>query len=188
VVSLTATTDADHKGAQAAFPPVGDIVLHDTNRTIYEALVNLRKCSTFFVGLFETGEAVFGTTSAIPDKGYVGFRRVNGGDVLFVVHKTGVTEQTVSVIPAADLSTPTGSNAAADEPYKLGFAVNGHRTIDICVNGVIKAAEQATLAVSSATLPATVLTRVVAALRGATADESAVRLDIDWQASYAENA
>lgn len=177
--SLIATTAADHRGAQVYIPTLGSFTNDANGQLIFQADVNLFQCSTFFIGLMETGGTVFDASSALPtDLDYMGFYRLDGGVVSFVSNfdsGTDVTD-TVTVLAADYYHKET---AGESEPTRLGFAVSNDKLRRLVVDDV--AYKSAIDAFTNTALPAATigLSPVFAAARGATQDETAVRLDVD---------
>lgn len=194
VANLAATTGTDWIGVQAfkseaddqgenvvlpthATDPRGTVVFE--TRVFLDATLN----DTYFIGLVEPEQGatdVLGATGVPSDAiDYIGFYRLDGGDLQFIVRNdnAGVTavEYNVDVVAAADIPDVAW--------VKLGFRVNADNQVEIYVDEVKKVKTSDTVAdivVPSTALPIENLTRAYVTLRGATGDLAAVSLPIDW--------
>lgn len=179
IASLVATTGADHRGAQVEFDTVGSFLNDANGELIVQFDVNLFRCSTFFLGLFETGATVFDASSALPTNiDFMGFYRLNGGAVNFVSNFDAGTDVTDTVeVLASDYYHAEA--AGESEPTRLGFAVSNDKLRRLVVDDV--AYKAAVDAYTNTALPSTSinLLPVIAIARGASQDETDVRLDVD---------
>lgn len=197
-VRASATTGADLRGIQVNFPEIGDVTLKSGKPTCFEASINLRKGSNYFVGYGESAAAIMSDSVTMANKDFIGFRRLEAsslsGPLVFVTHKTGVTEQTTTILTAAQLSalatglvgTSTASGAEIDLPINLGFSVNASGVQSVSVNGVNYPAAVAAINLANATtacLPTLMMTRTICVGRASNAtdgDEATVALEMDW--------
>lgn len=201
-VRASATTGADLRGIQVNFPEIGDLTLKADKTTRVEFSVNLRKGSNYFVGCGESAAAIMSDSVTMADKDFIGFRRLEAssvaGPLVFVTHKTGVTEQTSTLLTAAQIAalatagvgTSTASGAEIDLPLNLGFAVNANGIQAISVNGVNYPAAVAAINTANATtncLPTLMMTRTICVGRASNAtngDEATVAMELDWIESF----
>ncbi len=188
VVDLVATTD-DLEGVKAhAGESVsqGENIPLSTHRTaasvrgtvVFEAQVylDLSANDTMFVGLAEPQDIWDDDNTFSDDIDYVGFYRLDAGDLEFVVRSDNnagtATETTVNVVAAADITE--------DDWVKLGFRVNDNQTIEIFIDGVLVPATSdsgnALISITVANLPVDSLTRTLAVARGTTANNATVSL------------
>lgn len=200
-VRASAVTAADARGIQVSFPEIGDLTLK-TKTTVVEFSVNLRKGSSWFIGLGENASAIMSDSVTMADKDFIGFRRLEAsslaGPLKFVTHLKGVTEQAVTLLTAAQVAalatggvgTSTASAAEIDLPVNLAFSVNSGGIVAISVNGVPYPAAVTTLNTANATtavIPTLMMTRTICVGRSANAtdgDENPVAIEVDWIESY----
>lgn len=193
-VRASAATAADNRGIQVSFPEVGDLTPTANKAIRVEYSLNLRKGSDWFVGLGESATAIMTASDTMADKDFIGFRRLGGG-LTFVTHKTGVTEQSVTILTEAQLdllatglsSSSLASAAEVDLPLNIGFAFQLGSIISIGVNGVSYPASVTTLNAANATtacIPTKTMTRTICVGRDDTDDEATVALEIDWLESF----
>lgn len=160
-----------------ATDPRGTVVYE--TRVFLDATLN----DTFFIGLAEpdmAATALLGATGVLTDAAdYIGFYRLDGGDLQFVVRNdnAGVTavEYNVDVVAAADIPDVAW--------VKLGFRVNADNQVEVYVDEVKKVKTSDTVAdivVPSTALPIENLTRKLVVLRGATGDNDPVEIESDW--------
>lgn len=201
-VRASAVTAADLRGIQVNFPEIGDLTLKASKNTAVEFSVNLRKGSSWFVGCGESAAAIMTDSITMANKDFIGFRRLEAssvaGPLVFVTHKTGVTEQTATILTAAQLAamatagvgTSTSTGAEIDLPINLGFSVNSGGLVSISVNGVNYPAAVTTINTahaSTACLPTLMMTRTICVGRSSNAtdgDENPVAIEIDWIESF----
>ena len=199
VFSLAATTGADYRGVKMqagslAAGGTGEGITLPTATTdnksdvIFETRVYLNVSAggndTLFAGLAEHVATVkmLGAASALPDDcDYIGFYRVDAGDLQFVVRNDNAggvaVEYNVDVLSAATIAS-----SYEDAWVKLGFRVNGDSTVEIYIDGVkvkLTSDTSAKIAVTSTSLPEEALCRTVSVGRGATADNGTVGVLID---------
>lgn len=197
VLQVSGTTGTDLQGVQAsagetatqgenivlpshASDPKGDVVCEG------RFYLNDQANDTFFIGLAEPSGAA--NTLLLNDNtlslalDYIGFYRIDGGAINFVVRNdndggTAVSESH-EIISAA--------NSTEDDWASLGFRVNADKSVEIWVDGTrVKVDTSGTkIAVSDTALPIENLTRVFAACRGATNDNAAVSLQADFFDCY----
>lgn len=200
-VRASGATAADLRGIQVNFPEIGDMTLKTRNLAV-EYSINLRKGSNYFVGLGESASAIMSDSVTMADKDFIGFRRLEAsslaGPLVFVTHKTGVTEQTTTLLTAAQLAalatlgvgTSTASGAEIDLPINLGFSVNSSGVMAISVNGVNYPAAVAAINAahaSTACLPTLMMTRTICVGRASNVtngDEATVAIELDWIESF----
>ena len=189
---LGGTSGADYVGVKmqaASTAALGEAVVLPTATTdsksdvIFEARVYLDLASndTLFVGLAEPVATVkfLGAASALPDDSdYIGFYRVNAGDLQFVVRNDNAAgtavEYNVDVQAAADIT-----NAGY---VKLGFRVSGGQVTEVYIDGakVVNASDTGTkIAVTTTSLPIEPLCRTVSVGRGETANNATVECLVD---------
>lgn len=194
VRTIAATTGTAHygavatrSGALAADSATGlNVVLPShaskaRGRYVFETRIDLPRTAAWFIGCSIESDGFFGTSSALPDAGYIGFYKTNNGDLVFAcksVASTGVADS-VTVIPSASLSTVIGATGY----LKLGFAVNVDKTVDICVNGVPYLTAASGL--DPAALPVGDLQVKLAVGRGGGSDGS-VSAPVDFVADFIE--
>lgn len=177
VYSLVATTSADHRGAQVQVPGLGSFDPTNDNIVAVEFVVDLFRCSTFFIGLSGNTTSFFDASSVPPDDvDYIGFYRLNGGATSFVVHN----EESTDVDDSAELVSASywqAEAAGASTPARLGFKFNSSKVFAITVDGVPYKTDA--LSLGNTACPEAPLTLTLAIARGADVDEADVRLDID---------
>lgn len=179
---LTATTGADHRGVQVLLPAIGSFQPADGRVICIEFGLDLRLCSTFFIGFIEDGATVFSAASALPtDKDYIGLYRVDGGVVKLVTHKEASTDVDDEVqILAADYYHK--ESTAQTEETRIGIKIVGLDSIYVVIDE--QGYRSATETLSGLAIPDAVLTPALAAARGATQDEATVVIDADYYAAY----
>ena len=183
--SVAATSGTDHQGIKAQAGPsasVSEGIVLPTHPTlgkaevVFEAIVelNVAKNDTLFVGLAEQDSAILSTTS-VPndDLDYIGFYRLDSGDLQFIVRNDNAggtaVEYNVDVVAAADVPD------AAD--VKLGFRVDASGKVTITIDGVkVKVTSDTGVAINVPTtaLPIEALSRTLLAARGETADNGTI--------------
>lgn len=179
--TLSATTGTAHFGIEAhrgvARANEGTILAGNGQRIVHEVLLSLPSADAYFVGLSESGALLFdATTGLVATQDYIGFFRSAGGDLTFVTatDNAGGTAVADSVVVLAAASAPTGVS-------KLGFAINGDGTVDICVDGVLYPV--AAKAINSLALPIEIITQKFMVGRGGGASAT-VSLPLDWVATF----
>lgn len=179
---LTATTAADDRGVQVFLPAIGSFQPAAGRVICLELGLDLRLCSTFFIGLMEDGATVFDAASLLPtNKDYIGFYRFDGGAVKLVAHKEAGTDIDDEVeILAADYYHKEAT--AQDEETRIGLKVVGLSKVYAVIDE--KGYLSKTDTISSTAIPDGVLTPVLAAARGETQDEATVVIDGDYYAAY----
>lgn len=200
-VRASATTGADLRGIQVNFPEIGDLT-PKVKTTAVEFSVNTRKGANYFVGLGENAAAIMSDSVTMADKDFIGFRRLEAssvaGPLVFVTHKTGVTEQTATILTAAQLAalatagvgTSTASGAEIDLPLNLGFSFSSAGLVSISVNGINYPAAVNTINTahaSTACIPTLMMTRSICVGRASNAtngDEATVAMELDWIESF----
>jgi hypothetical protein len=194
-----ATTDTDHEGikmqggasasiSEGIVLPTHATAAKRSNSVYFEARVymDLDANDTMIVGLFEpdTVGGVLGATSLLlDDVDYIGFYRVDAGDLQFVVRNDNAGGTAVEY--NVDVLSSTTIAASYDDTWvKLGFRVNSDSTCQIYIDGVeVKYSSETTpvkIAVTSTSLPEVELSRTLVAARGATADNGTVAIKCDW--------
>jgi hypothetical protein len=179
---LTATTAADDRGAQVFLPAIGSFQPAGGRTIVLDLGLDLRLCSTFFIGLMEDGATVLAADSTLPtDKDYIGFYRFDGGVVKFVSHKEGSPD----VDDEVDLLAATyyhKEQTAQDEITRIGLRISGLDKVRAAIDNVGFRSLMDTISASS--IPDGVLTPVLAIARGETQDEATVVLDADYYGVY----
>lgn len=199
VASLAATAGADYRGVKIQAGSLiagatGEGITLPTATTdsksecIFECRVKLDISAggndTLFAGLAEHTATVktLGAASALPDDSdYIGFYRVDAGDLQFVVRNDNAggtaVEYNVDVLAAATIAA-----SYEDAWVKLGFRVNADSSVEIYIDGAKVTKETAgstKIAVTTTSLPEEALCRTVSVGRGATADNATVGVLID---------
>lgn len=204
--SLSAATDTDHEGVKmqgGLSATVGEGIVLPTHATaatargdvIFEwrGLLDKDTMDTYVIGLFEQAAVagVLGATSLLLDTvDYIGFYRIDRGDLQFVVRNDNAggtaVEYNVDVLSAATLLADYEG-----EMTKLGFRVNADSTCEIYINGTrIWYSSEATpvkIAVTATSLPEVALSRTMGVARGATGDNDPCTVVTDWVDCYVQN-
>ena len=204
--TLSAVTNVDHEGVKmqaGSSATVGEGITLPTHATaatrrgdvIFETRVYLDKdtTDTFAIGLFEQAAVagVLGNTSLLLDTvDYIGFYRVDRGDLQFVVRNDNAggtaVEYNVDVMSAATLLADYEG-----EWIKLGFRVNADSTCEIFIDGAqVKYSSETTpvkIAVTSTSLPEVLLSRTALVARGVTGDNDPVSIKLDWIDCFVQN-
>jgi hypothetical protein len=179
---LTATTAADHRGVQVLLPAIGSFQPAAGRTIVLDLGLDLRLCSTFFIGLIEDGATIFDASSVLPtNKDYIGFYRLDGGVVKFVSHKEGSPD----VDDEVDLLAATyyhAESTAQDEITRIGLRISGLDKVRASIDNVGFRALMDTI--SGTSIPDGVLTPAFAIARGETQDEATVVLDADYYGVY----
>ena len=182
-VLLTAATDTDHECVKAQAGPTAAIsegivlptaAADGKAEVVFEALVELSTTlnPTLFVGLCEQDAAVLSTTS-VPndDLDYIGFYRLDNGDLQFIVRNDNAAgtavEYNIDVVASADVPSSGVT--------KLGFRVNYDNKVEIYIDGakVSKTSDTGVAVnVPSTALPIEQLARTLLVGRGAAADNA----------------
>ena len=194
---LGGTAGADYVGVKmqaASTVALGEGIVLPTATTgsksdvFFEARVYLDLSSndTLFVGLAEPAATVLflAAASALPDNSdYIGFYRVDGGDLQFVVRNDNAggtaVEYNVDVQAAADVTE--------DDYVKLGFRVTSGQVTEIYVDGtrvVNETAGSTKIAVTTTSLPIEPLCRTVSVGRGTTLNNATVECLVDHIECY----
>jgi len=179
---LTATTGADDRGVQVLLPAIGSFQPAAGRTIVLDLGLDLRLCSTFFIGLMEDGATVFDAASALPtNKDYIGFYRFDGGVVKLVSHKEGSpdVDDEVEVLAATYYHKET---TAQDEVTRLGLKISGLDRVTAAIDNV--GLWQKTQNISGTSIPDGVLTPCLAIARGETQDEATVVLDADYYGAF----
>lgn len=189
VCVLSATTGTNFMGVQVqageSTTQGENIVLpsHPTlakGTVIFETRIyaDVQANDNLFIGLHEVDAAVLSTTATLAaDVDYIGFYRIDGGDLQFRVRNDNnggtAVEYNVNVVAAADMPEDTN--------VKLGFRVNYDNQVEICVDGTIikRDTAGANIRVPANALPIEVLTRTMAVSRGATNGNATVAVACD---------
>ena len=180
---LTATTDTDHKGVQVLLPDIGSFQPAAGRQIVVDFGVNLRLCSTFFIGLVEDGITILSASSALPtNKDFIGFYRLNGGAVQFLNHKEDSPDVDDSISALLAATYYHKESTAQDEVTRLGFKIDRLNRVYIAVDNVGYESDANTL--SSSSIPDAALTPGIAIARGADQDEASVVLDVDYIAAF----
>ena len=199
VISLTGVTGTDWEGSQAQAGEAstqGESIPLPTHSTdgrgtvVFEwrGLVNDTEADTFFIGLAEpdmAATALLGATGVLTDAAdYIGFYRLDSGDLQFVVRNdnNGGTAVEYEIDVLADADMP-----AAEAELKLSFRVNSDNSVEIYVDEVrvLKTSDtSADVDVPSTALPIEYLTRKLVVLRGAAGDNDPVNLETDYIDCY----
>lgn len=188
---LTAATNTDWEGAQVQAGEAtaqGESIVLPTHSTgpkgevVFEASVALLDSTndTFFVGFAEPGmsaTALLSATGVLTDAAdYIGFYRLDSGDLQFVVRNDNsggtAVEYNVDVVADADLPDNTW--------VKLGFRISETNKVEIWVDGaeVTRTSDtNAKINVPSTALPIEYLTRKAVVLRGAAGDNDPASLN-----------
>lgn len=200
VIRMTGVVGTDWEGSQVQAGEAsaqGEAVVLPTHSTdgrgtvIFEWLgvAEDSVADTFFIGLAEpdmAATAILGATGALTDGAdYIGFYRLDSGDLQFVVRNDNAggtaVEYEVDVLSGADLEL------IDDVSLKLSFRVNTDNSVEVYVNEVriLKTSDTgADIDVPSTALPIEYLTRKLAVLRGAAGDNDPVQLDTDYIDCY----
>lgn len=194
VAVLQGTTGADFIGVQVHAGPTATLVENivtpkattDAKSDVYcEARVylNTAENDTLFVGLAEAGSTVLtGTNLLTQAADYIGFYRLDGGDLQFVSHNDQDGTQTAIVVK-------TAAQVAAgyeDAFVKLGFRISNTNKVTVYVDGVEikKDSSDALVTVPELSIPVEKLARKLAACRGATLTNATVQVQCDWFDCY----
>ena len=197
--SLSAATGTDHEGVKMQggnSATVGEGIVLPTATTdskgtvVFEWKGQLDDSvnDTLFIGLAEqvAVAGLLSATSVLSDAiDYIGFYRLDDGDLQFVVRNDNnggtAVEYNVDVVAAADIDDTAGTQS------KLGFRVNADSTVEIYVNGAqvkLESNANAVIAVTSTSLPIEALSRTIAVARGATGDNDPCTVVTDWIDCY----
>lgn len=197
--SLSAATDTDHEGVKmqagpSATVPEGIVLptaTTDSKSTVvfeWKGQLDDSVNDTLFIGLAEqvAVAGLLSATSVLTDaEDYIGFYRLDDGDLQFVVRNDNAggtaVEYNVDVVAAADIDDTAGTQT------KLGFRVNHDNSVEIYVNGTqvkVESDAGATIAVTSTSLPIEPLSRTIAVARGATGDNDPSTIVTDWIDCY----
>lgn len=193
VVSLIGTTGTDLQGvmAQAGISAsVGENIVtpqHTDGKgdVVFQARVYLNDQSndTFFIGLAEPSGGA--NTLLLNDNtlslalDYVGFYRLNGGDIQFVCRNDNNGNTAVSYA----VNVVAAANSPEDEYVKLGFRLNANGTGEVFVDDdrIKRTSDTAVdIVVPVGAFPIEFLTRTLAVARGATNDNATVALNCDY--------
>lgn len=198
IIRLTSVSDTDWEGSQAQAGEAstqGESIPLPTHSTdgrgtvVFEwyGVLNDDENDTFFIGLAEpdmAATALLSATGTLTDAAdYIGFYRIDSGDLQFVVRNdnAGGTAVEYEVDVTADADIPE------DESVKLSFRVNADDSVEVYVNEVriLKTSDTgADIDVPSTALPIEYLTRKLVVLRGATGDNNPAALNTDYIDCY----
>lgn len=188
---VSATTGTDWFGISIARINKNiNLASHGTNPrgdSAFGYRLSLDAVDTYFVGLGEETEEFLSTTGTLPtDTDYIGFYRLDGGNLLFVAanDNNGGTAVLYSVIVMLAADIPD----ASAEFTKLEWRVNKDLTVEISVGGTIRKLDTSgnPILVNPLALPIETLTTIVETQRGATGDLATVDIPIDWYARVSE--
>jgi len=202
--TLQATSGTDHFGVKmqgGSSATVGEGIVtpqHATAATrrgdvIFEHrfLVEAANQDTLVTGLFEQAavSGVLGATSLLLDTvDYIGFYKINDGDLQFVVRNDNAGGTAVEY--NVDVMTAAAFLALDGEYLKLGLRINRNSTVEIFINGVaVKYSSETTpvkIVVPTTSLPEVDLSRTIGVVRGATGDASPVRVKSSFCDCYVE--
>lgn len=182
--TLSAATGTDHMGVKCSVSTsvtVCEGVVLPTHASeakgdvVFEAIVAVSTLNpTLFVGLAAAMAQLHGNTSLLVDLDYIGFNRLDDGDLQFVANTAAGTTTAIDVLASADVP--------ASGDIKLGFRVNASGSVEVFIDGVrVKKTTDTgvSVAVPTTSQPVDYLCRTVAAIRGATADNATSVVDID---------
>lgn len=148
---------------------------------IFEVRVDLSESDTYFLGLGEETSEFLSSTGTLPtDTDYIGFYRLNSGDLQFVMANDNNGGTAVTF--AADILTDAAITALTDF-VKLGFRVNADGSVIVTVNEEIIVTRSDTGALFRPTegaIPIETLNQIYETQRGETGDLAAVTIDFDW--------
>jgi hypothetical protein len=145
---------------------------------------------TFFLGLTECIADFLSSTGTLPaDSDYVGFYRLNGGDLTFVAanDNAGGTAVTDSITVMTD--AVFSALLTAGGQLNIGFKIGADNKLRVVINGSVIRLDTSSAAVeiNSLALPITALTEKISILRGADTDEASVTAQIDYVATFVGN-
>lgn len=197
VAVLVGTTGADFMGVQAhageSATQVENIVLptataDSKSGVIFEARVylNTAENDTLFVGLAEAGSTVLTATNLLTAAAdYIGFYRLDGGDLLFVSRNDNAGGTAVESSQVIKTSAQVAAGYE-DAFVKVGFRVNNDNSVEVTLDGVRirKDSSNAVVTVAETALPIEKLSRKLAACRGVTLDNATVQVQCDWVDCY----
>jgi hypothetical protein len=200
VVRLSGVTGTDWEGSQAQAGEAtaqGESVVLPTHATdgrgtvVFEwyGLFDEETADTFFIGLAEpdmAATALLGATGGLTDAAdYIGFYRLDSGDLQFVVRNDNAGGTAVEY--EVDIVTDANLADVDNEQVKLSFRVNADNSVEVYYNEVriLKTSDTgADIDVPSTALPIEYLTRKLVVLRGAAGDNDPVQLDTDYIDCY----
>lgn len=199
--TLSATTGTDHFGIEAwhaVSATQGALVALNTHATLGkgECITEWRVSAsagftgTFFLGFTECIADFLSATGTLPTTSdYIGFYRLNGGDLHFVAanDNAGGTAVTADVTIMTDAAFTALLTAGGQINY--GFRVGADNKVSVAVDGNLIQLDTsgAPFQVSSLALPIESLTEKISILRGADTDEATVTAVVDFVATYVGN-